>query len=54
VLEDLFSEMSEGRVSYQGNKVVNGLALTNWLIQNQPKELHELASLLVDILKLVD
>jgi energy-coupling factor transporter ATP-binding protein EcfA2 len=44
VLRDLFAELSEGRVEY--GKVVHGLQLTEWLVQNDAATLMPLAELL--------
>jgi hypothetical protein len=49
VLEELFSDFSETRVSYQ--KVPHGIALTEWLIKNAPGEFDELVALLAKVLK---
>jgi predicted ATPase len=48
VLENLFAELSETRVHYE--KVIHGLALTKWLIENDSSALQELATFLVSIL----
>jgi hypothetical protein len=48
VLDGMFSALSDKRVTYL--KVVHGLALTDWLIENDPKSLEELVDLLVSIL----
>ncbi len=48
VLEDMFSELSEGCVRY--DKVRHDLPLTNWLVENSPKDLAALAELLDEIL----
>ena len=48
LLEDLFLELSENRLSY--NKVEHSLALTEWLLTHAPEELKELAELLDTVL----
>jgi predicted ATPase len=48
VLDGVFSALSEKRVTYL--KVVHGLALTEWLIENDPTGLKDLAKRLVSIL----
>jgi len=49
LLEDLFQELSETHVMYQ--KIVHGVALTEWLIENAPEELDEVVTLLRSVLK---
>lgn len=46
LLEDLFTSLSNGRVTYQ--KVHHGEALTRWLIDNSPEDLADLANWLGD------
>jgi hypothetical protein len=48
VLEDLFSNFSETRVSYE--KVKHGIALTEWLIRNAPEQLDDIVALLTKVL----
>lgn len=48
VLDGVFSSLSEKRVTYL--KVIHGLALTEWLIENDPRSLRDLVDLLVSIL----
>lgn len=48
VLGDLFGELSERRVNY--DKVIHSVALTKWLINNDPEELRELADLVTTAL----
>ena len=48
-LEQLFSDLSEQRVTYQ--KVPHGVALTEWLIENAPGELAEVADLLLKVIE---
>lgn len=48
LLARLFSQLSETRVSY--DKVAHGSALTEWIIDNKPDRLEELASLIDDVL----
>jgi energy-coupling factor transporter ATP-binding protein EcfA2 len=48
ILERLFRELSANRVEYQ--KIRHGIALTDWLIENEPNQLTELASILSRIL----
>ena len=48
LLNDLFSTLSGGRYTY--DKIRYGLALTNWLVQNRPEELNEVAQLLDETL----
>jgi predicted ATPase len=43
-LEDLFTHFSETRVRY--DKVRHGVALTEWLLENSPEELQEVAQLI--------
>jgi predicted ATPase len=49
VLSEIFSELSETRVSYQ--KVPHGVALTERLIKNAPEELREVVGMLSTVLK---
>lgn len=49
ILERVFNELSEARVPYQ--KVPHGVLLTEWLAENAPEDLVEVADLLSDILK---
>jgi len=44
LLKDLFADLSETRVSYE--KVVHGVDLTQWLCDNAPEDLEELAGLI--------
>ena len=44
VLEEIFSTLSEQRVSYE--KVVHGSGLTEWLTRNSPADLEEVSNLL--------
>jgi hypothetical protein len=44
MLSDIFQEMSENRVVY--DKTTHSVALTDWLIQNDPEALREVANLL--------
>jgi hypothetical protein len=46
-LEDIFSEFSVTRVTY--DKIIYGVALTEWLIENAPDDLREIADLLSNI-----
>ncbi len=48
VLEELFRDFSETRVTYQ--KVAHGVALSEWLIVNAPEEFKEIIGLLTKIL----
>jgi len=48
ILKEIFSELSENRVTY--DKVRHSVALTNWLIENQPNELDEVADFLISVL----
>jgi hypothetical protein len=48
LLEDMFDDLSKGRVRY--HKVQHGLALTEWLIENAPDELVEVAELIQSLL----
>jgi energy-coupling factor transporter ATP-binding protein EcfA2 len=48
VLEEIFSTLSEQRVSYE--KVVHGSGLTEWLTQNSPADLEEVSNLLSRVL----
>ncbi len=49
LLERLFSELSETRVSYQ--KTEHSVRLTEWIAEHSPEDLRELADLLGDILE---
>ncbi|HEY1938173.1 MAG TPA: AAA family ATPase [Candidatus Angelobacter sp.] len=49
VLREIFAELSENRVSY--DKVRHSIAITKWIISNAPRELQEIADLLVRILQ---
>lgn len=49
VLKDIFSELSEERVSFQKTK--HSVALTEWIIQNAPEELQEITDILVGCLE---
>lgn len=44
LLKDLFEEVTEARVTY--DKLIHGKALTQWLLNNKPEELKELAYLI--------
>jgi len=44
LLSDAFQELSETRVSYE--KVTHSVAITEWLIEQQPAELQEIAAFL--------
>jgi len=44
VLGDLFSQLSEARVQY--DNVRYGIALTDWLVENAPEELREVAKVI--------
>jgi AAA domain, putative AbiEii toxin, Type IV TA system len=48
VLSNIFSEMSENRVLYQ--KTTHSVALTDWLIHNNPEMLREVANMLGELL----
>ena len=48
VLSEIFSELSETRVSFEKTK--HSVALTKWLIQNDPGSLQEIGDLLGEIL----
>src|SRR5258708_5191371 len=52
VLEDVFGELSETRVSYE--KTTHSVAITEWLITNRPAALAEIADFLVQLLPPVD
>lgn len=49
LLEELFKELSETRVSFE--KTTHSVALTEWLIKHKPHTLQEIANLLVSLLK---
>jgi len=49
LLEVLFSSLSETRVVF--DKVKHSVALTEWLIRNDPVQLAEITSLLKDLLE---
>lgn len=48
ILKDLFSELSEGRVEYA--KTRHSVALVDWLLENKPEQLEELANLVMAVL----
>jgi energy-coupling factor transporter ATP-binding protein EcfA2 len=48
LLDVMFSHFSKN--GYRFQKTVHAVALTDWLIENEPNELQEIADLLVDIL----
>jgi hypothetical protein len=48
VLNDLFNDLSETRVCF--DKTNHGVKLTEWLIENEPSDLQELADFLKGIL----
>ncbi len=48
VLKDIFSELSETRVTYR--KVKHSVALTEWLIDHAPEELSEARDILIGLL----
>ena len=48
VLGDIFKEISENRVVYK--KTSHSVALTDWLIQNNPEKLREVADMLAVLL----
>jgi hypothetical protein len=48
VLRDIFAELSETRVRY--DEVEHGLALTEWMVGNEPGELREISELLTRLL----
>lgn len=48
VLEDIFGELSQNRVSY--DKVRHSVALTKWLIAHSPQEFQEILDLLLPLL----
>jgi predicted ATPase len=48
VLKEIFTELSETRVSYEKTK--HSVELTKWLLKNEPEALRELADLLLGIL----
>jgi hypothetical protein len=48
VWQDLFVDISNTRVHYE--KVSHGLKITEWLIQNEPSAIQDVAHLLVGIL----
>jgi hypothetical protein len=49
VLSEMFSELSESRVTYEKTK--HGMLLTKWLVQHNPAALEEVAVLLKGILE---
>lgn len=51
VLANLFSQLSQGRVTYE--KTTYGPMLTEWIAKNQPKALEEVGTLLAKLLDLV-
>ena len=48
VLQDIFSELSQTRVAF--DKRIHSLALTDWLIENSPQDLKEVADLITTVL----
>lgn len=50
LLKPLFRQFSEN--TYEYDKVVHGIQLTEWLIENSPEDLLEVADLLIKALKL--
>lgn len=52
VLKDLFEELSENRVSFE--KTRHSLALTEWLLEHFPTDLHDIAQLLASALDVTD
>lgn len=48
VLKEIFSRLSESRVAFE--KTEHSVALTEWMIQNKPHQLDEIASLICGIL----
>jgi hypothetical protein len=48
LLEDAFRELSETRASY--DKTTHSVAITEWLIANQPAALDEIAEFLIPLL----
>ena len=49
ILEDLFEDLSVGRIKF--SKTLHSIRLTEWLLENQPSELKEIADLLTDVLR---
>jgi hypothetical protein len=49
ILGDIFREISENRVVYE--KTTHSVALTDWLIQNNPEALREVAEMLAGLLR---
>lgn len=49
VLEDIFKELSENRINF--DKIEYGVALTEWIIDNSPEDLREIADLLASALE---
>ena len=49
VLREIFSELSENRVSY--DKMIHSVALTVWMLQNRPDELQSLSDFLIAFLR---
>lgn len=48
VLQQIFSELSQSRVTFE--KTEHSPALTDWIIQNKPSQLEEIAKLLREVL----
>ena len=48
LLEKLFTTLSETRVTYE--KTTHSVALTEWLAENAPEDLAEIAKLITDVL----
>lgn len=54
LLDDLFKQLSDNRYTYYDYKIEYGRILTEWLIENKPEALQEIADLLKDILSRKD
>ncbi len=50
LLNNVFNDLTETRVSYDGRKVMYGIELTKWLIKNEPEELNGIGKFLCDVL----
>lgn len=50
LLQNLFSQFSAARLSYESRKVEYGVKLTKWLLEHDPADLVEIAELIHDLL----
>jgi len=50
LLDTIFKKFSECRVEY--DKVKYGVALTEWILENSPSDLHEVADIIASRLEI--